>query len=1236
MAEETPSPEMRRPIEGHPESPDAVGGEVAETILTDAHGSQAAGSVEQIGGVIGPYKLLQKLGEGGMGTVWVAEQSEPVKRRVAIKLIKIGMDTTDVLRRFEAERQALALMEHQNIAKVLDAGATPMGRPYFAMELIKGIAITRYCDQEHLTPRERLELFIPVCQAVQHAHQKGVIHRDLKPSNVLIALYDGKPVPKVIDFGLAKATSQKLTERTLYTEVGQIVGTLEYMAPEQAELNNLDIDTRADIYSLGVILYELLAGSPPFTAKQLRGAAFTEIVRMIREVEPPRPSTRLSSSDELPSIAANRKLEPSRLTRMVHGDLDWIVMKALEKDRARRYETANGFAMDIQRYLADEPVSAGPPGAGYRLRKLVRRNKGPVLAASAVAVALVVGVISVVAVQARANRALEAKNGELAAKNTELAVEQEKVQARFETAQKAIALFHTGVSEDMLLKNEQLKELRTKLLKGAAAFYADLEKLLAGQTDARSRRLLADGYFQLGELTEKIGSQPQALAVHRQALAMRRELAAPADTNVETRLDVARSLWKVGRLLDATGDKSGAMAAFEEQRELSERLAEAPSDAVLAILARSHFNIGDLLWQTGKPAEGLAAYQKALALQQKLVDANPPVNEFAQDLAWSHNAIGRLQSQTGHPAEALASYEKALVIRHRLAEANRSASRFQSELALTHNAIGELLWQTGKPAEALGAYQKALEIRQKLVDSNRAVSDFQRDLGNSYNSVGLLLTQTGKSDEGLASQQKALDIQKNLAEANPEVIVWQRDLAWTQNVIGAQLAYRKKVTEALASYERAQAIYQKLADTNPTVTLFQSDAARSRYVIGRLLSQTEKPAEALASYQQALDIRQKLADANPAVTDFQRDVAWSHHYVGELLSQTGKPAEALAAHQKALAIRQKLTDANPAVTDFQEDLAWSHSYMGQLLWGMGKWSEALGAYKKEITIRQKLADANPAFAQSQSALAKCYDDSGWRMSQMGKPAEALAAYQKALAIRQKLLDTNPADSQFQRNLADSELNIGWQFAHSGKNDEALEYYTREQAIRQKLAAAESASPDDTESLAMCQTNTADVLRNAGRLAEARAACERARALGERLVKEHPQPDSYRGGLAETYVRTGLLQRDAKDLAAAAASWKRAIALYEGLKSPDEEQTFLRACCHAGLLNLANRPGSGVSAEEGRAETERAMSWLRKAVTAGYGNPNAYRTESALDSLRGREDFKKLLADLAAKSRAGVK
>jgi WD40 repeat protein len=334
---------------------------------------------------------------------------------------------------------------------VLDAGATESGRPYFVMELIKGIPITRYCDQENLTPKERLELFIPVCQAVQHAHQKGVIHRDLKPSNVQVALYDGRPVPKVIDFGVAKATGHSLTERTMFTEVGQIVGTLEYMAPEQAELNNLDIDTRADIYSLGVILYELLTGSPPFTAKQLRSEAFTAMLRLIREVEPPRPSTKLSSSQELASIAAHRKLEPQKLTRLVRGELDWIVMKCLEKERGRRYETANGLAQDIERYLHNDPVQACPPSAWYRFRKLAGRNKGALLAATLVAAALVLAVvvlvISNVVVQGeRDQKALSLQEKETALRNEGVALARAREQEKLARTQEGIALGQSRIA----------------------------------------------------------------------------------------------------------------------------------------------------------------------------------------------------------------------------------------------------------------------------------------------------------------------------------------------------------------------------------------------------------------------------------------------------------------------------------------------------------------------------------------------------------------------------------------------------------------------------------------------------------------------------------------------------------------------------------------------------------------------------------------------------------------------
>ena len=361
------------------ESPPAVGG----VPTVDQPASESPGTA------IGPYKLIEPIGEGGMGSVWMAQQTEPVKRLVALKLIKPGMDTKQVIARFEAERQALALMDHPNIAKVLDAGATPGGRPYFVMDLVKGVPITRYCDEHHLTPRQRLELFVPVCQAVQHAHQKGIIHRDIKPSNVLVALYDGRPVPKVIDFGIAKAAGQPLTEKTLVTGFGAIVGTPEYMSPEQAEINQLDIDTRSDIYSLGVLLYELLAGSPPFTRKELAKAGMLEMLRVIREQEPSKPSAKLSNADGLPTLAANRGTEPARLTRLVRGEMDWIVMKALEKDRNRRYETANGFALDVQRYLADEPVLAGPPSAWYRLKKFARRNRARLAMAAALALLLV-------------------------------------------------------------------------------------------------------------------------------------------------------------------------------------------------------------------------------------------------------------------------------------------------------------------------------------------------------------------------------------------------------------------------------------------------------------------------------------------------------------------------------------------------------------------------------------------------------------------------------------------------------------------------------------------------------------------------------------------------------------------------------------------------------------------------------------------------------------------------------
>jgi serine/threonine protein kinase/WD40 repeat protein/Flp pilus assembly protein TadD len=461
--------------------------------------------LDRPGTVIGPYKLLQQIGEGGMGTVFMAEQEQPVRRKVALKIIKPGMDSRQVVARFEAERQALALMDHQNIARVLDAGTTDTGRPYFVMELVYGVPMTKYCDDNHLTVRERLELFVPVCKAIQHAHQKGIIHRDLKPSNILVCLYDGQPVPKVIDFGVAKAVEQRLTERTMFTQYGQIVGTFEYMSPEQAEMSQLGVDTRSDIYSLGVMLYELMTGSTPF--QRLREAGLTEMLRTIKEEEPPRPSTRLSGSGEAAKIASARRTEPVKLAKLLRGELDWIVMKALDKDRGRRYETANSLARDIQCYLADEPVEACPPSTGYRLWKFARKNRRVLVTAGAFVLLLAVAALAstwqairatLAETNARHAQTLAEKQSERAQRSEKKARQAQKV-AQGERQQAVTNLYHALVGQAAALRRARDMGYRAQVFKR-------LQQALALDTpDKDTGRLRQEAVACLGDF---VGLEP--------------------------------------------------------------------------------------------------------------------------------------------------------------------------------------------------------------------------------------------------------------------------------------------------------------------------------------------------------------------------------------------------------------------------------------------------------------------------------------------------------------------------------------------------------------------------------------------------------------------------------------------------------------------------------------------------------------------------------------------------------
>jgi WD40 repeat protein/tetratricopeptide (TPR) repeat protein/tRNA A-37 threonylcarbamoyl transferase component Bud32 len=455
-------------------APDDPAGGVGNTPRAEPGPGVGAGTV-----IAGRYTLLEVIGEGGMGAVYLASQSEPVKRQVALKLIKSGLDSKAVQARFDAERQALAVMDHPNIARVYDGGATAAGQPFFVMELVQGVSLTLYCDRHRLSVKARLELFIQVCQAVQHAHQKGIIHRDLKPGNVLVTEVDGRPTPKVIDFGVAKATELRLTDLS-FADVGTIVGTPAYMSPEQADPSSTDIDTRTDVYALGVMLYELLAGSPPLDTRQFKQGAVLEMLRMVREVDPPRPSTRLSKANDLPNIAARRSIEPARLAKSLRGELDWVVMKALEKDRTRRYDTANGLARDLQRYLADEVVEARPPSAGYRVKKFVRRHKGQVIAAGLVLFVLLTGVIGTTGGLIEVRRQEQIARAETAAKVQALQAEAERVKERDDalgTARKNAA----AARAEAVRANDQKRRAEQNLTKAEKA-----------EKDAREQRNRAD------------------------------------------------------------------------------------------------------------------------------------------------------------------------------------------------------------------------------------------------------------------------------------------------------------------------------------------------------------------------------------------------------------------------------------------------------------------------------------------------------------------------------------------------------------------------------------------------------------------------------------------------------------------------------------------------------------------------------------------------------------------------
>jgi eukaryotic-like serine/threonine-protein kinase len=819
-------------------------------------------ATERPGTVIGPYKLLERIGEGGMGTVWMAQQTEPVKRLVAVKLIKAGMDSRQVIARFEAERQALALMDHANIARVLDAGTTGAGRPYFVMDLVKGVPITRYCDEHHLTPRQRLELFLPVCQAIQHAHQKGIIHRDLKPSNVLVALYDGKPVPKVIDFGVAKAAGQALTDKTLVTGFGAVVGTLEYMSPEQAEVNQLDIDTRSDIYSLGVLLYELLAGSPPFTRKEMEKAGLLEMLRVIREQEPSKPSAKLSTAEGLPTLAANRGTEPAKLTKLVRGELDWIVMKALEKDRNRRYETANGFAMDVQRYLADEAVLACPPSVRYRLRKFVRRHKRPVLAATLVLLALVGGIIGTTiglmrAEQARqdAVAAQEAEAGQRRTADEERAI----AQAVNDFLQKdllgqADLGNQPGGADDKLPRDPNIK-VRTVLDRAARTIGARFAK--QPRVEAAIRLTIAKAYTALGLYKEAQFHAEKSVTLRTAHLG-----ADHADTLTSKDALVWVYLWQCSyNQADALNqevlDKRTATLGADHLDTLSSKL-------TAAILHQQRNNLDS--------AEKLI--REVIQKQEARLGSNDSAT------LWSKNNLASLHTSQGKSDLAAAEFIELI----KTYESTFGGDYPGTLIPKTH--LAGVYMQQGKYPQAEELFNEIVEKRLALQGEAHLHIHFTKIL------LGNLYVKWGKFDQGVAKLEEGLaGIKASLGEDSPSSLGVTYLLACTYLDAGKP--------------ERGRPLFEQLLARHEAKPLFDAgNVFNARYGLARTYLAEKIPGKAIPLLEEALTkVREQLGNDNP-VTLAAMD------FVAKGLLEAKQPEKALPIFREFLDHQRKRLGAD--------------------------------------------------------------------------------------------------------------------------------------------------------------------------------------------------------------------------------------------------------------------------------------------------------------------------------------
>ncbi|MBL8892679.1 MAG: protein kinase [Planctomycetaceae bacterium] len=878
-----------------------------------------APSIEFRSGLLiqGRYKLVREIGEGGMGTVWVAEQFEPIRRQVAIKLIKVGRNTSQVIARFDAERQALAVMDHPNIARILDGGSlSESGAPFFVMELVKGVPITKYCDQNRLTLAQRIELFVPVCEAIQHAHQKGIIHRDIKPSNILVSEIDGRPAPKVIDFGVAKAMGLALTDKTLNTVIGAVVGTPQYMSPEQAAPNYPDIDTRSDVYSLGVLLYELLTGAPPFDAKKLGRAAILEILRIIREVDPLTPSSKLSTDEGLPSISANRNVEPARLTKMVRGELDWIVMKTLEKDRARRYESASRLADDLRKFLVGEQISAAPPSRWYRCQKFVRRHRVMVtaigVAMAALTFALVVSITSrnqavYEAGQAEQARKKEAEQRAVAEKAQIEEAKQRKF-AEIASAQAFAALesFSDEFIERRFMSQSYLSPVDRDLLNKALQQWEAFASIQGSSFQALI--VQADGAFRVAKLRQLLG-EPEVEAGYRESIRLL-NLAAklePQDASVQHSLsDVTVAL---GKSLLSSGQKESALQ-FADQGLSAAQAARSFADSVerQRSEANAHNARAVILRTLNKQEEALLAYRAAKTLLESIYNQQTKVDGSEETLANVCNNSGNLLVGLGRFAEAEAEYRQGLSLRQLVVAEFPNDPEFLSGLGLSWYGLGDLAARQGDFPIALANYQESRAAYGQLVEKFPQNPTYWDSFADLHQNVSSMQSRMNQVDEAIETMRQALNARERLLERFPDFPEAAQDLAQAALVLAKRLEDAQQPDNARREYERALDLSRKIVAAPNSTMMDRSALAKMLLNAGWSANSHKQVEQADAWIQEGLQIYDALPENALAI---QADRSEGYWLYGSMLIQRRDFERAGPNFDRAVQALEAMSRAEP-------------------------------------------------------------------------------------------------------------------------------------------------------------------------------------------------------------------------------------------------------------------------------------------------------------------------------------